>query len=515
MPLDLVTQPVFTICQGNRTTRVGLAEMLLRAHEFDGLSGYVPPVESALLRLLVTLASRVTGLDRANTTEPMVWHERRNQILAAGTFTAEKVETYFRRYAGRFDLFDSQRPFLQDPRLRDECPTTSGINRLVPYRATGNTQPWMCHLRPEEAVPVAADEAVGWLLMQHHYGPSGGGTVRSGWHYLKSGPLRGASSVFLTGETLFQTLVLNIPDPQHTTAPAGRDLAPWEADELPDPIAAPTPTWPAGLLVGRSTHALLLCPNAEHTAVVDCYLTWAHRDSPAPATDPYLAHWAPKDTGEQPGWTAPLSANGSRPLWRDLDAILGPRTGKTGTTPPSIITQTTTLPTTLVEAVRLRVLAFEQDSQTKDYLWFSATTPPVLAHSRSHDPQAAEHIQQLAAAADRIGGLLRWSLVQAWEQVFGEAPKRGPSKVCRWSEEAEALYWPDAEALFWRHLAEGTLPEPLPATAFAEAARRALRTATDRHSASPRVVLAIATADQILRNAGRPPVAKTRKAKAA
>src|SRR5690606_24904554 len=88
-------------------------------------------------------------------------------------FSEEQVKHYFDAQGSRFDLFDPERPWLQDPRLREECPQPSGINKLVLGRPSGQNQVWFAHFTDLDPRPVPAKEAAWWLIAQLYYGPSG------------------------------------------------------------------------------------------------------------------------------------------------------------------------------------------------------------------------------------------------------------------------------------------------------------------------------------------------------
>ncbi|GAA3381007.1 hypothetical protein GCM10020367_70570 [Streptomyces sannanensis] len=54
------------------------------------------------------------------------------------------------------------------------------------------------------------------------------------------------------------------------------DLAPWEADVLPDPDGTlPEAAGPVSLLTARAQHALLLVPDDERSSASDLYVSWA------------------------------------------------------------------------------------------------------------------------------------------------------------------------------------------------------------------------------------------------
>src|SRR5690606_29771116 len=238
--------------------KIGLRELFLHAHELTDIEASPPPAASGLWRVLTVIAARVTGLD--NTSLPIEeWGELQGEVLDAGRFDPAAVEKYFAKFAGRFDLFDEDRPWLQDPRLREQCKTSSGVNKLILYRPAGNNQVWFNHVTARNPLPVPADEAVFHLLIQLYYGPSGQCTPRTvngvSGRNTKAGPLRRTLSFHPLGRTVFESLVAGIP-PARELDTGGVDLAPWEADELPDPLGVPPkPSGVAGVLTGRFQHA--------------------------------------------------------------------------------------------------------------------------------------------------------------------------------------------------------------------------------------------------------------------
>ena len=105
---DLTARPWVPVrpLDAREPAEAGLAELLVRAHEFADITLPVPPAASALMRVLYLIAARVTGLaDLDDAPDLKTWIRRRRKVLASGRFEANAVERYFSAYAGRFDLF--------------------------------------------------------------------------------------------------------------------------------------------------------------------------------------------------------------------------------------------------------------------------------------------------------------------------------------------------------------------------------------------------------------------------
>ena len=90
--------------------------------------------------------------------------------------------------------------------------------------------------------------------------------------------------------------------------------------------------------------------------------------------EPYLIWDESKD-----GTVHPRDAAAERALWRDLDAlILLNRTDPPGRRPPVVDGLTGGLPAEICRALHITAYGFDQDGQTRDRSYFTATTPPVF-----------------------------------------------------------------------------------------------------------------------------------------
>lgn len=450
---DLRERGWVPVRRNGEVRRVGLRELFLRAHEFEDLAVPIPPTMSGLWRILYAIAARITGLD-SRAPKVGAWLKRRDAVLADAAFDATEVDAYFERWADRFDLFHPEHPFGQDPRLRVECAKTAGVNKLVFGRPAGQNPVWFGHFTDLDPAAVPAHEAAWNLIAQLYYGAAGrcasrtvnGTSAANG----NAGPLRGTVSYHLTGRTLFESLLIGVPKPP-SQVDAADDVCFWERTGSTDPRGRPPkPGWPGGLLTGRSRHAVLLVPGADGETVGDAYLTWAWRGDAWPVEDPYLIHRFSKE-----GTLFVPAANASRALWRDLDSLLRDQPDSRR---PAILKGTNDLPDDVLDALRVRAYGFDQDRQAKDRQWFTATTPPVLQCLEERAPLEAAALAQVHKDAEDVALRLRGALRIAWRDVIrpdstgsGAKAPDGP-----WPARAEALYWPQAETVFWRRFHELT-----------------------------------------------------------
>ncbi|MFJ6934773.1 type I-E CRISPR-associated protein Cse1/CasA [Streptomyces sp. NPDC101132] len=497
--------------------RVGLRELFHRADEIVDLELPVPPAASGLLRILAAMTSRMAAhdgvrLDDEDLAEDIHgWLRLRNQVLAGGRFEPQRVNAYLDEEVpkGHLDLFDAQRPFLQDPRLRSQCvdgqgrPNPSGVNKLVLGRPTGvNGAVLFGHFNDADPVPVPAAEAAWHVIAQLYYGPSGQCTPRRITTVKPgngdAGPLRKTVSYHPWADDLFTTLVLAVPQPGACgeASEEEEDACPWEAQELPDPLGPlPPMSWPGRVLTGRARHAVLLEPSPDGRSVTQAYLTWSTHEPPHAVRDPYVIYDRPKAGGEP--FARPADA--SRALWRDLDALLLKGGGQSRR--PAALEN---LPRTLRTGLRVRAYGFDQDGQQRDSSWFEATTPPVLQwREDGPQPEVALRVGQCREFAELVGDRLHFAARLAWRlstepEVDPAAKvKLDPKKPGPWAQAAAARYWPAAERVFWDLLAEDSRQDD-PRPPFVTAALDALDAAIGATTADVRVARARSRARAVL-----------------
>jgi len=430
--------------------RLGLRELLEHAHLIESIDASSAPALSSLYRILYALTARVSGSEGVagldDNGPDRDWVRRRNAVLKRGHLDPKAIETYFAGIrASRFDMLDADRPFLQDPRLIEQCPKSAGINKLIPGRPAGNNHAWFGGPHSDTApVPASLTEAFFGLIVALYYGASGRCSTREvagvSAANTKAGPLRTSLSYHPVGASLFETLIAGLPVPAPMTGPErSGDLCPWEYQDYPDPLGtAPEVTGIVSLLTGRAQHAVLLVPNAKGDAIVDAYLTWAWRTPSDRSHDPYVI-WQTSKEGNQYA----RRADSARALWRDVDTLLGNRpSSSTAPLKPAVFDK---LPD--ISDLRVLALGFDQDGQAKDTQFVDAITPPIINTLKADNVQIATNVGNLHQAGEIAGRRLEYAAKKAWALYTD-------SKIqeCAWSQVAAAHYWPQAEQLFWSRL---------------------------------------------------------------
>lgn len=500
---DLLERSWVPVRQATQRRNIGLRELFSGAHELTDIEASPPPAAAGLWRVLTVIAARVTGLDDMSCGSDR-WNDRQADVLAKGCFDPDHVNDYFDRFKDRFDLFDRSRPWLQDPRLRTQCKTSSGVNKLVMSRPAGNNQVWFNHSTALDPPPLPTGEAIFHLLTQLYYGPSGQCTPRSAdaisGGNSKAGPLRRTVSYHPVGTNLFESLVAGIP-PAHHYATGGLDQAPWEADDLPDLTRpAPRPSGVGGVLTGRFQHAVLLQGSPGGTHVTDAWITWAWRDQEFPAEDPYLIYQQSKE-----GTRYARQADGNRALWRDFDALIMEDAGDNHARRPAVLAAVEDLRLFLLPSLRARAFGFDQDGQTRDKEWTVGITPPLLALANEDGVPAA--ISNMRQTAERLESQLRYALRQAWIAI--NDPSNGNGKPTRkdisegpWPADGSFRYWPRAEQLFWERVRTRAFDGA--AEQFLKSALEVYDVVTDQAAVLPRARRAVELKRGLIRLALKP-----------
>ena len=472
---DLATEPWIPILYADSSERsIGLEQALVDAHLITDLALPYPAAYGALYRILAAIAYRVTGLDRPPGGD--AWYRRRNALFNE-PFNAETVKDYFADPKNNFFLYGG-RPFLQDPRLRQDCKKTSGINKLVFGRAAGSARPWFAGKHGDgQQRPISSAEAALHLLMWTYYGSGGLVSTRThGGLSTQAGcpasPLRGTIGYHPLGPDLRTTVLAHLTAPtSDAEGGASRpDLAPWEHLGQADPTRPPAPpTGPVSLLASRGRHALLLIPGPDGRTAVDCSITWGARNLPEaerpkagdfvePHPDPFLSYRRSKNGAA----SSAVEADGGRTFFRDLDVLLNspdsrPPGSPTRPTRPEALHACDYLSDEVIETLRLRVVGVQQDrSQAVDRQWWTTTTPPLLAHTFRRDHQTAEDVEHAIREADTAA----WHLDRALIIAFDDKPKNKEAGLARQGRIA-TQYWPRASTAFWSAYTDQSLSEVL------------------------------------------------------
>jgi CRISPR system Cascade subunit CasA len=126
MPFLLTTEPWIPCRALDGSHReLGLVDVLVGAHDLEGVHDASPPVTLAVHRLLLAVLHRVFGPSGLT-----AW----KALYTQGSFDEAAIHVYFKAQEARFDLLHPARPFYQVRGLTKFC-EPDGVGRLVLERS--------------------------------------------------------------------------------------------------------------------------------------------------------------------------------------------------------------------------------------------------------------------------------------------------------------------------------------------------------------------------------------------
>ncbi len=217
---DLVNQKWIPVVTTDfKAQKAGLAELLMSAHAIKEISAATPIETVVLYRLCLSLLHAMIE----------VTEDKWKSVWGNKQFDPQVIHNYFEKWSNRFDLFDPQKPFLQDSSLVYEPEPASS---LLGHFSSGNDSTLFNHNTNNDTKKFSPPEAVMGLLSILSFGV--GGTKRKGSPLTDGYCARGI--VFLVkGSNLFETLMLNLYAPSELTdyrlTRRGDDKPAWEMDD--------------------------------------------------------------------------------------------------------------------------------------------------------------------------------------------------------------------------------------------------------------------------------------------
>lgn len=208
---------------------LGLHDTLDRSGEIRGISHASPLVTVALHRLLLAILHRNFGPEDAGAWQGL-WER--------GEWDMNTLHAYLHRWHHRLDLFDSDHPFYQVASL--DRSYAGPATKLTHELATGNNATLFDHTTENPGVSLTPAQAAQYLIAHHAFSVGGlvtfeSGQDRSVYGSATGAPLAKGAVSLVKGESLFQTLMLNLhqysrdnesPFPFHDD-----DIPAWERDE--------------------------------------------------------------------------------------------------------------------------------------------------------------------------------------------------------------------------------------------------------------------------------------------
>lgn len=450
---------------------VSLAELFGQAPRWQGLAIGFAPEQVAVTRILVAvMQSALQG--------PTGSHER-GEWLRDHPGCAERILAYLDRHRSRFDLFDRERPFMQQV-VPEEMAATRTVAAIVLEWASGNNVTLFDHHVDEQRPALRPAHAVRALLTALLFQPGGG--VSKPFNRTDS-PGSKALMVLVRGTDLWQSLVGNSPK----LGPSRYDAPIWERTDHPPDKAGTTPLGWLDRATWRS-RAVQLVPD-DDGMVRGCRIHQHLKLRDDPPADPFVP--VRQKEGEEPKIVRPPAG---RRLWRAADTILR---GLADRERPTVVAEAVEtfrrcgLPHPQMLVVGLRI------DQGKVGDAQSALLP--VTQELLEDEERLDGVTQLLEVAERGASAIRAG-VSAFRETLGT--DRGPRDAARWEEP----FWAALAARFPQAIEDVATAESLPtdletlAFRWAATVRDQARVAFDAlatlDASEPRLAKALAISDR-------------------
>lgn len=327
---NLLEKPWIPALQTDGRVRdVGLRELLVQAHEFREVAHDSPLFVASMLAICVATLQRAwpgeSFIERDDEWSRQWQHKR---------FDGDFLSAYLERWNERFDLFHPQFPFYQTAGMSME--KSSPLFRLA--LEENNAGMFANQDNPDWIHPPPALAAQLLVTIQNFsVGLGLTSNAKVGNEVLETprftnGALMGGLTVWPSGNTLFETLMLNLVP--HELNPDDRPC--WECDvphELRDKeTKAGRETQPikgiCDLLTVQSRLIRLLPAELNGQIIVpDAYFTQGRSlpKTTPPTLHPFKLYQASKETG-----ITPLSLSENKAIWRNSGALFNPENRKRG-----------------------------------------------------------------------------------------------------------------------------------------------------------------------------------------
>lgn len=329
---NLIDEKWIRVMDSNcNVSEVSLKEVILNSHNYKALSGELPTQDVAVMRLILavlhTVYSRVdengndAPLDEDDEDEALV---RWKSLWDKGQFSEKAIGEYFDKWHERFWLFHGERPFGQ----------TAGLSSGTDYNApklngeiseSSNKKRFFSMYSGDEKDKLTYPQAARWLLYLNAYDdtsskPTKEGKEKAGGKLPPTGIgwLGKLGTIFLTGENLFETLMLNLIMINDNGTVQAVQRPQWEQDKvsISERTEIPKPEDLSALYTLQSRRILL---NRANDKVISYKLLGGDFFEKENAFVEPMTVWStPKNEGDS---YTPRRHDPSKQMWREFSAL--------------------------------------------------------------------------------------------------------------------------------------------------------------------------------------------------
>jgi len=449
----------------NELRYLGLKNVFSMASEIKEIQAELPPMTASILFVLLAILYRTQKID----TE-FDWEE----IWEYKSFDHKELENYFKDFYDRFDLFDAEHPFFQDPKIgkrQKDLKNLKGgevqikpITSLILHSSSGDTATLFDHTLEDEGKIFNLDEISRLLLMFQGFSLGGmtSASVSIDKYYKDSPHARGVT-FFVRGNNLFQTLMLNLIAKNELTIKSNnKDIPAWEKDD-PFENDRIIPVGMIDFLTWQSRRIRLIPEVEKGRTIVKRLLVNPGLGISDELINPFFSvHVNEAKTGKIEKKILRFSE--SKALWRDSTVLIEPSSKLRK--PPESLTWVSSLRAENIVQGEINLLAFGlcTDPGKKKAFFYRAETfnfPIIYLKNeslrnllnRGLDLSKDVHAQLWGALKQMAG------LIVAFNADKSEGRKASPideqNLMNHWG--TEDYYWNNLEVLFFRFL--HSLPE--------------------------------------------------------
>ncbi|HPL69829.1 MAG: type I-E CRISPR-associated protein Cse1/CasA [Anaerolineaceae bacterium] len=494
----------------DKLVTLNLLDLIAKAHTLKEIQGDLSIITGALYLFLIAFIKNILDIQNEDEWEAL-WN--------AGKFPLDTFLDYTNQWQSRFELFDTEHPFYQDPHIgqreRDakklaagKSAEPKGISGLLMHLASGNNATLFDHSLDDMPGWFTPAEAAQLLITWQAFSLGGMSSASiSKDKYYKDSPFARGILFLNKGQSLFQTLMLNLtPGDFYSLHGQGEDRPAWESTD-----AFLTERYdPAGMVdfLTWQSRRILLAPekNDGETGVRSLFIAPGHGLLET-FSNPFYHNRLQQKDGKQT--IRPLRFQQGRSLWRDSAAILNVKSQNMETPLPIQWSANLQFHEILhTDSIQINLLGMcTQPGQKKVYFYahesFSAPTVYLedgdLRYQLEKGLEWAEQVRSDLYLAVR--DLARYFVAPMHDLDTVRTPSRDDTDPLMQHWNTEHLYWGFLEPAFYDYIF--SLPTYKTAdeswqNAIRKAARNALSITTNQVGTAPAGLKARAKAESAL-----------------
>ncbi len=494
----------------DRLVTLNLLDAIAQAHTLKEIQGDLSIVTGALYLFLIAFIKTVLDIQTEEEWE-VLWE--------AGKFPQDAFLRYANQWQSRFDLFDTDHPFYQDPyigqRERDakmlaagKSAEPKGISGLLMHLASGNNATLFDHSLDDMPSWFTPAEVAQMLITWQAFSLGGMSSASiSKDKYYKDSPFARGILFLNKGQSLFHTLMLNLFPADYYSLPGqGEDRPAWEiADAFQEQRFDP-----AGMLdfLTWQSRRILLIPeeNEGEVGVRSLFIAPGHGLVETFGNPFYHNRFQQKD-GKRT--VRPMRFQQGRSLWRDSAAILNVRSQDTEAPLPIQWSANLRFHRILhTDTIQLNMIGMcTQPGQKKVYFYAHESFSAPIAYLEDSDLgyqlekglEWAEQVRSNLYLAVR--DLARYFIVPMHDLENARTPSRDDTDPLMQHWNTEHHFWAFLEPAFYDYLVSLPLHESAVEkwqNAIRKAARTALSVTANQVGTSPAGLKARAKAESAL-----------------